>query len=213
MRSIERALGVPVRVLLGADATEESADALDGRIPYLHFAVHGILDSRFPLDSSLALAASPGSGRNGLLQAWEVIERVRVDTDLAVLSGCETALGEERAGEGLVGLVRAFHFAGARAVIASQWRVPDRGTAALMARLYRHLASGAPPSEALRAAQLELLGAAPEVRAALADLDPRSLRQRIVSSLDRTSVDPNAGAAESLRHPAAWASFQVHGSD
>jgi CHAT domain-containing protein len=202
-----------VRVLLGADATEESVEALAGRVPYLHFAVHGVLDSRAPLDSSLALAAGAGSTRNGLLQAWEVLERVRVDADLAVLSGCETALGEERAGEGLVGLVRAFHFAGARAVVASLWRVPDRGTAVLMARLYHHLEAGAPPSEALRAAQLELLHVSPEARVALAELGPQrgGLHQLVVEWLG-LATDSDSGGAERLSQPSVWGAFQVYGA-
>jgi CHAT domain-containing protein/Flp pilus assembly protein TadD len=212
VRSIERALNRPVSVFLGADATEERVEALGGRVPYLHFAVHGRLDSHSPLDSALVLAPTRASHRNGLLQAWEVLERVRVDADLAVLTGCENAHGEERAGEGLVGLVRAFHFAGARAVVASLWRVPDRGTAVLMSRLYHHLEAGATPSEALRAAQLELLHAAPEARAALADLTPRSLRQRIAEWLGIVPAREDGGA-ERLRDPAVWAAFQVHGAE
>src|SRR6185503_1921431 len=95
----------------------------------LHFACHGLLDARFPLDSALALA--PGGDDNGLLQAWEVIERVRVDADLVTLSACDTGLGRDMGGEGLVGLVRAFQYAGARSVLASLWEVSDRSTARL----------------------------------------------------------------------------------
>jgi CHAT domain-containing protein len=213
VRGIERAFHRKVRSHLGADATEEKVEAIGGRVPYLHFAVHGLLDSRSPLDSALVLAADPDAGRNGLLQAWEVVERSRIDADLVVLSGCETALGEARAGEGLVGLVRAFQFAGARAVVASQWLVSDRGTAVLMARLYHHLESGAPPSEALRAAQLELLRAAPGVRTALADLAPRHPRQWLASLLNSDSASSSAVELERLRHAASWSAFQVYGAD
>jgi CHAT domain-containing protein len=113
----------------------------------------------------------------------------------------------------LVGLVRAFQFAGARAVIASQWLVSDRGAAVLMARLYHHLEAGAPPSEALRAAQLELLRAAPEVRAALADLAPRNPRQRLASLVRGDSESSTTVELERLRHPASWSAFQVYGAD
>jgi CHAT domain-containing protein len=74
-----------------------------------------------------------------------------------VLSACETALGAEVEGEGLMGLTRAFHLAGARTVVATLWSVGDRSSADLMERFHAHLAAGQPPAGALRAAQLEIL--------------------------------------------------------
>jgi CHAT domain-containing protein len=107
----------------------------------------------------------PPEGRdNGLLQAWEVFESVRLDADLVVLSACASALGEERGGEGLIGLTRAFQYAGARAVAATLWNVDDRATARLMTLFYRRLRAGAAKDEALRAAQVELRSD-PEVEA------------------------------------------------
>ncbi len=86
-----------------------------------------------------------------------MFEQVRLDADLVVLSACDTALGGELAGEGVVGLTRAFQYAGARTVLASLWGVSDASTAALMSRFYAGLATGLPADEALRAAMLELL--------------------------------------------------------
>jgi CHAT domain-containing protein/Tfp pilus assembly protein PilF len=78
--------------------------------------------------------------------------------DLAVLSACETGLGESASGEGVFGLQRAFHLGGCRAVVASLWKVDDEATAALMALFYHHLwVKGEPPLQALRHAQLALL--------------------------------------------------------
>jgi tetratricopeptide (TPR) repeat protein len=78
--------------------------------------------------------------------------------DLAVLSACETGLGESASGEGVFGLQRAFHLGGCRTVVASLWKVDDEATAALMALFYHHLwAKGEPPLQALRHAQLDLL--------------------------------------------------------
>ncbi|HEX2645355.1 MAG TPA: CHAT domain-containing protein, partial [Thermoanaerobaculia bacterium] len=81
----------------------------------------------------------------------------RLDADLVVLSACETDSGEIRGGEGIIGLTRAFQYAGARSVLASLWRVEDEATAELMQRFYRHLKAGKPKDEALRAAQIELI--------------------------------------------------------
>jgi CHAT domain-containing protein len=78
--------------------------------------------------------------------------------ELVVLSACQTALGREFAGEGLVGLTRGFMYAGARRVVASLWQVDDLATAELMRRFYRGmLADGKPPAAALRAAQVEMM--------------------------------------------------------
>lgn len=147
-------------VRLGPDATEESATSMPRDSRIVHFACHGFVDADFPLDSALALTipVHPEAGReNGLLQAWEILERLRVNADLVTLSACETGLGREVSGEGLLGLTRAFHYAGARAVLASLWPVADESTAALMAVFYRSLLAGKPKDDALRDAQLSLL--------------------------------------------------------
>jgi CHAT domain-containing protein/tetratricopeptide (TPR) repeat protein len=154
---------------LGDDATEERAKALDKHVEYVHFACHGLLNERFPLNSALALSmpADPAAGReNGLLQAWEIFESVHLDAELVTMSACNTARGAEGGGEGLIGLTRAFQYAGARSVLASLWSVPDRSTAALMKRFYEELGRGETKDEALRAAQVAMIrsqgsGAAP----------------------------------------------------
>src|SRR4029434_7288742 len=119
----------------------------------VHFACHALADAASPLDSSLVLSLpadwKPGQP-NGLLQAWEVFEQVRLDADLVTLSACGTALGEEMSGEGILGLTRAFQYAGARSVLASLWSVQDAATADLMTRFYRHLRHGGSKDEALQ---------------------------------------------------------------
>ena len=157
--SLSRLFEGSATTYLGADATESRAKAIKSA-RYLHFATHGLLDPRAPLNSALALSL-PAQRRdgeeNGLLQAWEIFEQVRLDTDLVTLSACETALGAELAGEGLIGLTRAFHYAGARSVLASLWRVADDSTADLMVRFYGHLKAGLSKDEALRRAQRDTI--------------------------------------------------------
>ena len=106
----------------------------------------------------LAGANRPDAGPDrGILTAEGVVGLNLEGLELAVLSACETGLGEEGGGEGVYGLQRAFHVAGAQDVVASLWKVDDEATAALMALFYRNLWQGKlPPVEALRRAQLAL---------------------------------------------------------
>jgi tetratricopeptide (TPR) repeat protein len=148
-------------LLLGPEATEEALDTTDLReVRYLHIAAHGLIDETAPQRSGLLLA--PGSpDRDGLLQMSEIF-RLRLGADVAVLSGCRTGLGPLVRGEGIVGLTRAFLYAGARSVVVSLWDVGDRSTADLMERFYRGLLAGKPPRTALREAKLALLGSGRE---------------------------------------------------
>ncbi len=146
------------RTFLGEDASEENVKALAADIGIIHLATHGLADPITPLDSFIALSVTDDPQReNGLLQAWEIYERLRLDADLVVLSACQTAFGRERDGEGLISLSRAFQVAGARTVVASLWSVNDESTAELMIRFYKHLKAGKNKDEALRAAQLEFI--------------------------------------------------------
>lgn len=124
----------------------------------VHFATHGLLNASHPDLSGLvfSLVDEAGRPRNGVLSAGDV-SGLRLGADLVVLSACQTALGKEIKGEGLVGLTRAFMRAGARAVVASLWRVDDLATAELMKRFYGHmLRDRQAPTAALRSAQLEM---------------------------------------------------------
>jgi CHAT domain-containing protein len=92
-----------------------------------------------------------------LLQEEALVNLDLSGLELAVLSSCETGLGDVADGEGTFGLQRAFHLAGTRDVVASLWKVPDQSTGALMALFYRNLwEMDLPPVEALRQAQLEI---------------------------------------------------------
>ena len=124
----------------------------------LHFSTHGVVDSRRPEQSGLILSLFDECGRprSGFL-GLTAIYNLRLNADLVVLSACNTALGREISGEGLVGMVRGFMYAGAPRVLASLWDVDDASTADLMARFYRAMfKQGLRPAAALRAAQIEM---------------------------------------------------------
>lgn len=125
---------------------------------YIHFATHGVFDAERPELSGLALSRvdAAGNSREGFLGLRDIYD-LDLAADLVVLSGCQTALGREIRGEGLLGLTRGFFYAGAPRVIASLWWIDDRATAALMAELYRGMwAEGLRPAAALRQARLSL---------------------------------------------------------
>ena len=141
------------------DASRElvASDAL-GEYRFLHFATHGLLNSRSPELSGLvfSLVDRQGKPQNGFLEAQEIYN-LKLGADLVVLSACQTALGKEIRGEGLVGLSRGFMYAGVPRVIASLWKVPDQATTELMQNFYRGiLKQGLQPAAALRAAQYSM---------------------------------------------------------
>ncbi len=146
-----------VRVATGLDASR--ATVLGGALRgfrILHFATHGRLDAEQPLLSALALSRFDASGWpvEGSLPAHEIYD-LDLPAELVVLSACETALGREVPGEGLVSeLPRAFLSAGAARVLVSLWSVDDLATRDLMTRFYRALFErGLPPAQALQEAQ------------------------------------------------------------
>lgn len=153
------ALGGPSggRKLVDFDASRKTA--INGeleRYRIIHFATHGLLNNRHPEFSGLVLSLVDPDGTpvNGFLRAYEIYN-LKLHADLVVLSACQTALGEDIRGEGLVGLTRGFMYAGAPRVVASLWKVPDLATAELMRRFYQGvLSEHRRPADALRAAQV-----------------------------------------------------------
>ncbi len=125
---------------------------------YVHFATHGYLDTERPDLSAivLSLVDERGNSQDGFLRALEIYN-LDLPVELVVLSACQTGLGEEMRGEGLVGLTRGFMYAGARRVVVSLWNVNDKATAELMQRFYRGmLKENQTPAASLRNAQAEM---------------------------------------------------------
>ena len=137
------------------------ATVLGGRLSdhqIVHFATHGLFNDGDPALSGLILSMFDESGapRDGFLRLHEIYN-LNLAAELVVLSACSTALGERIEGEGLVGIVRGFMYAGAERVVASLWKVDDIATGELMSRFYRELLENErAPSAALRHAQLSM---------------------------------------------------------
>jgi CHAT domain-containing protein len=138
-------------------AAVTSADLYSYR--YIHFATHGLLNNDHAELSGLVFSMVDRLGReqNGFLRTIDV-PKLKLAADLVVLSGCRTGLGKEVSGEGILGLTRAFMYAGAKRVVASLWQVNDAATAELMKRFYREMLGEKrlSPAAALRAAQLAM---------------------------------------------------------
>jgi CHAT domain-containing protein/tetratricopeptide (TPR) repeat protein len=123
------------------------------------------------LRSGLALAGAntwlqgevlPSEAEDAILNGEDVAGLDLLDTELVVLSACETGLGDVRSGEGVFGLQRAFILAGARTLVMSLWKVPDQQTQELMVDFYRRILAGTPRAVALREAQLEVKARHPD---------------------------------------------------
>jgi CHAT domain-containing protein len=144
------------------DFNANRTQALDpklGSYKFVHFATHGLIDNQHPELSGLVLSLFNEQGKpvEGFLPL-EDIYNLNLPVDMVVLSACDTGLGKEISGEGLLGLTRGFMYAGASRVVASLWKVNDVATAELMQRFYRGiLHDQLPAAAALRQAQLQML--------------------------------------------------------
>jgi CHAT domain-containing protein len=170
-----------IAVITAADslATEDAFRSLDGKgPPLLHIATHGFFwpanskfNNSFTLQqdpmfrSGLLLAGAneiwtakkPAAGKDdGVLTSYEIAQLDLSNTELVVLSACETALGDLQDNEGVIGLQRAFKIAGVKQMVLSLWKVPDKETVELMTMFYKNLISGLSPATSLRAAQLKM---------------------------------------------------------
>jgi CHAT domain-containing protein/Tfp pilus assembly protein PilF len=144
--------------LVGDEATESAFRErlrID-RPSIVHLATHGLVDREEPALTSVALARDPDGGEDGYLYTLEIMA-LPLDTELVVLSACDTGRGKLERGEGTIGLTRAFLAAGARRVVSSLWPVADASTGRLMARFYEEmLRRDRPVAEALNRARAAL---------------------------------------------------------
>jgi CHAT domain-containing protein len=148
------------RLALDFAASRDTATSAElAQYRYVHFSTHGLLNSVHPELSGLVLSLvnERGETQDGFLRAHEIFN-LRLSPEVAVLSACQTGMGNNIRGEGLVSLTRGFMYAGAPRVTVSLWGVSDLGTTELMERFYHGmLKDGMRPAAALRAAQVSLM--------------------------------------------------------
>jgi CHAT domain-containing protein len=125
----------------------------------LHFATHAVAPETIAYSDQPALMLSRSSAldpHQDRLRFTDILN-LRLNADLVVLSGCETSLGPFTAAEGLLGLSRAFLYAGANSLVVSLWRVEDQSTSLFMEKFYSRLKAGESKSRAIRGAKLDLM--------------------------------------------------------
>ncbi len=162
VRRIAQIWGIPLsseHINLRDRATLERLRKLDlSSYRMLHFATHAIAGDEVNVLSQPALILSQlGKGDEETLLQFSDILELKLNADLVVLSACETGLGRLREGEGIIGLTRAFLYAGASSTVVSLWKAEDQSTSLLMEGFYQQLKKGANKSEALRQAKLNLM--------------------------------------------------------
>ncbi len=125
--------------LLNKNASETEFKKLDiDNYKIIHIATHGIANSEMPELSAILLSKNPNTEDNGILYAGEIYN-IQLNSDLVVLSACETALGKISKGEGVIGLSRAILYAGSRNMMLSLWKVADKATMQVMIYFYQKL--------------------------------------------------------------------------
>lgn len=137
-------------------ANERNFKAEASDYAVLHLAMHGLLNKKTPMISSLAFSENGDSIEDNFLEAWE-IAHLKLNADLVVLSACETGYGTFEQGEGVLSLARSFLFAGVPSLVVSMWEVNDASTSIIMQQFYQSLAQGQDKAQALRQAKLQYL--------------------------------------------------------
>ena len=227
----------PLAALAGAEATPAAVLAALPKAKVAHFATHGFFAdasfrSAFQLDpkdyetslrgerigraanSPLVMTGLVFAGANdpktpgrGIITGEALVELDLSGLELAVLSACETGLGDVAGGEGTFGLQRAFHLAGTRDVVATLWKVPDQSTAALMALFYKNLwTDNLSPMESLRRAQLEVYRNPAKILGLAQGF--RGKFQEVPGGAAEAEIKPGKGGTT---HPLQWAAFTLSG--
>jgi CHAT domain-containing protein/tetratricopeptide (TPR) repeat protein len=156
---LTRATGGQADVWLDLEANEAKVTTSDiKKYRVIHIATHGLLNAERPQFTGVVLSLVGNKTGDGFMRTDEIFN-LSLGSPLVMLSACETGLGKEKRGEGVIGLTRAFMYAGAPTVGVSLWSVADKSTADLMTDFYKRLlgGTGASPTASMRAAQISLI--------------------------------------------------------
>ena len=155
---IAKSGGAQADVWTDLNANEDNVRSRDlGGYRVLHVATHGLLDAERPQFTGVVLSLVGNKSNDGFLRTDEIFN-LKLGSPLVMLSACETGLGKEKRGEGVIGLTRAFMYAGAPTVGVSLWSVADKSTAELMTDFYKRLLAGSSsPAASMRAAQVVMI--------------------------------------------------------
>jgi CHAT domain-containing protein len=224
-------------VLKGSEASEQNLRKLaaDGRLAqfhYIHFATHGLLDSKSPMRSALVLsrdlADDPLSqtlaGKpafNGRLTAEHILRGWKIDAELVTLSACETGLGKYAGGEGYLGFSQALFLSGARSLMLSLWKVDDTSTTLLMTRFYENL-MGSRPNQKDPMSKAKALAEAKSWLRNLRAEEAEQVSGGLIRGLDTDTARGNKrsvpakqsdapAASNPYAHPYYWAPFILVG--
>ena len=183
-------------LLMGKEAskTKVKSEPLQG-YRYLHFATHGILGNQIPGVNEPALVLAAENSSQSSFLTLSDIEELKLNSDLTVLSACDTGSGIYYTGEGVMGLSRGFLLAGSRSVLASLWPIDSESTVKFMMSFYQHLQSGESKSESLRLTQLEFISGK----------EGGTSTERGVRIIDKNQQHAK------ISHPFYWASFVLTG--
>lgn len=206
-KAILRILGGQLYV--NAAATIESVQHNSSDYPILHFACHGSFDAETPLASGLDLF-------DGRLRADYVLEHLHLQADLVTLSGCETGRSQLYRGDELIGLTRAFIYAGTPSVLVSLWQTDDLATRLFMEKFYLDLVTNLSPPAALHSAQLYLMNISASKVHDLLRADGVTTKQATAEIKHRLAAsgfpsNQKAGSQTIFSHPYYWAPFFLVG--
>ena len=151
--------------LSGDQATESKFKALAPQSRIVHLAIHGIADENNAFNSRLEFKSIGDDTDDGKLYNYELYDINLENTQLAVLSACETGMGKQYSGEGIYSIARAFYYAGCPSIVMSLWKVNDKSTAGLMKLFYENIQQNKPFDTALRDAKRTFLSQAGELEA------------------------------------------------
>jgi CHAT domain-containing protein len=229
-----------VTLLLGKGATESALQrmAREGQLKrygYIHLATHGRVTPGIALGSTLFLAEEPTSNpsspdpvmagdgvTDGRITAEQIVRTWDLDTELVVISACQTGLGRYASGEGYLGFAQAMFIKGARSLVLSLWKVDDEATALLMERFYQNLLgrraglkTPLPKAAALDEAKRWLRGLTAAEVGRLGRLKGDRLRgkvEKLPPLHDEAGTTKTVGAEHPFAHPYYWAAFVLIGA-